>query len=58
MRIKANSNMGGLFFVYKVDKRRRKTKLRIGIATGAGNAWATNEGIIGTENEGKCIEEV
>jgi hypothetical protein len=53
--VKTNRHMGWLLFVQQVDQGIGKSKLRIGILSLTGNAGVSDQRIIGSKNEGKCV---
>ena len=54
--IKTNSQVGGLLLVQQVNQCVGKTKLSIGVFSFAGDAWASDQCIVGSKDQGKCIE--
>jgi hypothetical protein len=56
--IKANGHMGWFLIIYQVEEGIRKSELGIGISAGGGCARIAYQGVVGSENEGKGIQQV
>ena len=55
--IETHRKVSGFLIVHQIEQGIQKAKLCIGIFSGTGNARTSNQGIIGTENKGKGIEQ-